>query len=131
MDKEQKIIDSWTVNATNWIEIIENNGIESRRLVTNQAIIDIVCMDNPATVLDLGCGEGWLSKELQHKGIEITGVDVINELIEKKLDLIEACQLFVLVFCSKLRVIEPVDVLTLKKIFGVLCQVRISFGTPE
>lgn len=83
MDKEQKIIDSWTVNATNWIEIIENNGIESRRLITNQAIIDIVCMDNPATVLDLGCGEGWLSKELQHKGIEITGVDVINELIEK------------------------------------------------
>ena len=83
MDKEQKIIESWTANAPHWIEIIENNGIESRRLVTNQAIIDIVCMDNPATVLDLGCGEGWLSKELQHKGIEITGVDVINELIEK------------------------------------------------
>ena len=83
MNKEQKIIDSWTANAANWIEIIDNKGIESRRLVTNQAIIDIVCNCNPASVLDLGCGEGWLAKELQDKGIEITGVDAIPELIEK------------------------------------------------
>lgn len=83
MNKEQTIIDSWTTNATNWIEIIENNGIESRRLVTNKAIFDIVCTDNPVSVLDIGCGEGWLSKELQNKGIEITGIDVIPQLIEK------------------------------------------------
>ena len=83
MNKEQKIIDSWTTNAANWIEIIENNGIESRRLVTNRAIIDIVCTANPVSVLDIGCGEGWLSKELSDKRIEITGVDVIPELIEK------------------------------------------------
>lgn len=83
MNKEQKIIDSWTANAANWIEIIDNKGIESRRLVTNQAIIDIVCNCNPASVLDLGCGEGWLARELQDKGIEITGVDAIPELIEK------------------------------------------------
>ena len=83
MNKEQKIIDSWNANAANWIEIIGNNGIESRRLVTNQAIVDIVVNCNPASVLDVGCGEGWLAKELQDKGIAMTGVDVIPELIEK------------------------------------------------
>ncbi len=48
----------------NWINIIDNNGIESRRLVTNKAIIDAVCKYNPFSVLDIGCGEGWLAKRI-------------------------------------------------------------------
>ena len=83
MNNEQKIINSWQTNAGNWINIIDNNGIESRRLVTNKAIVDTVCKSKPASVLDVGCGEGWLSKELYNNGIEITGVDVIPELIDK------------------------------------------------
>jgi len=83
MTNEQKIINSWQVNAANWIDIIANNGIESRKLVTNKAIVDVVCKSDPLNVLDIGCGEGWLSKELSEKGIEITGADVIPELIEK------------------------------------------------
>ncbi len=83
MNNERKIIDSWHANAGNWIDIINNNGIESRRLITNKSIVEAVCKVKPATVLDIGCGEGWLSKELQQQGIEITGVDVISELIEK------------------------------------------------
>lgn len=83
MNNEQKIINSWAANATNWIDIIDNNGIESRRLVTNKAIIDAVCKFKPTSVLDIGCGEGWLSKELYNNGIDITGVDVIPELIAK------------------------------------------------
>lgn len=83
MNNEQKIIDSWQVNAGNWIDIIDNNGIESRRLITNQSIVEAVCKIKPVTVLDIGCGEGWLSKELQQNGMKITGADVIPELIEK------------------------------------------------
>ena len=81
MDNEKKIIESWTANAANWIDIIDNNGIESRRLITNKAIVDAVCVNKPTTALDVGCGEGWLAKELYDKGIEVTGVDVIPELI--------------------------------------------------
>jgi 2-polyprenyl-3-methyl-5-hydroxy-6-metoxy-1,4-benzoquinol methylase len=83
MDKEQKIIDSWIKNAGNWIELIENNKIESRKLVTNKAIIDAVIKNKPQAVLDIGCGEGWLLKILQDKGIIVTGVDVIPVFIEK------------------------------------------------
>ena len=83
MNNEQKIINSWQANAANWIDIIDNNSIESRKMATNKAIVDAVCKSNPAAVLDVGCGEGWLAKELYDKGITITGVDVIPELIEK------------------------------------------------
>ncbi len=83
MDNEKKIIDSWTANAANWIEIIDSNGIESRRLITNKAIVDAVCTNKPTTALDVGCGEGWLAKELYDKGIKMTGIDVIPELIER------------------------------------------------
>jgi len=83
MDNEKKIIESWTANAANWIEIIDNNGIESRRLITNKAIVDAVSNYKPLSALDVGCGEGWLAKELYDKGIEMTGVDVIPELIER------------------------------------------------
>ena len=86
MNNEQKIIESWQANAVNWIDIIDNNSIESRQLATNKAIVDAVSKSNPAAVLDVGCGEGWLAKELYDKagqGIAITGADVIPELIEK------------------------------------------------
>jgi 2-polyprenyl-3-methyl-5-hydroxy-6-metoxy-1,4-benzoquinol methylase len=83
MDKEQQIIQSWKINAGNWIDIIESNGIESRKLATNKAILKTICNAKPCTVLDVGCGEGWLAKELQDLGINVTGVDVIPELIEK------------------------------------------------
>ena len=83
MTNEQKIIHSWQANAASWIDIIDSNGSESGRLITNKAIVEAVCKAKPLSVLDMGCGEGWLSKELYNNGIEVTGVDVIPELIEK------------------------------------------------
>jgi 2-polyprenyl-3-methyl-5-hydroxy-6-metoxy-1,4-benzoquinol methylase len=83
MSKEEKIIESWNANAANWIDIIECSGIESRRLVTNKAIIDAVIVANPKYVWDLGCGEGWLSAALQQQGMIVAGTDGIAELIEK------------------------------------------------
>ena len=32
-------------------------------------------------MLDVGCGEGWLVRELSSYGIEVTGIDVVPELI--------------------------------------------------
>ena len=82
MNNEQTIIDSWEANAANWIKIIDAGGIESRKLVTNRAIVDAVCSNEPASVLDIGCGEGWLAKVLADRGMMVTGVDVVPELID-------------------------------------------------
>jgi 2-polyprenyl-3-methyl-5-hydroxy-6-metoxy-1,4-benzoquinol methylase len=83
MSNESKIITSWNTNAESWINIIDSNGIESRRLVTNKAIVDAVCKYNPVSVLDIGCGEGWLAKELTDRNINLTGIDVVQALIDK------------------------------------------------
>ena len=37
----------------------------------------------PSTVLDIGCGEGWLVRALAERGIRAIGVDVVPSLIER------------------------------------------------
>lgn len=81
-ENEQRLIDSWNNNATSWTRVIRNQQIESRVLVTNSAILETVIELNPKTFLDVGCGEGWLCRELFSKGIDGWGVDASAQLIE-------------------------------------------------
>ena len=80
---DSKIIDSWQKNALAWTNAVRNDEIESRRVVTNAAIVHAVTDRRPKSVLDIGCGEGWLARVLSAEGIDVTGVDVVPELIEK------------------------------------------------
>jgi 2-polyprenyl-3-methyl-5-hydroxy-6-metoxy-1,4-benzoquinol methylase len=82
-DNERKIIDSWHKNAAPWIVAIEQQQIESRRLVTDGAIVEAVISRNGNTVLDLGCGEGWLTRSLVAQGLEVLGTDLIPALIDR------------------------------------------------
>ncbi|MDH5778145.1 MAG: class I SAM-dependent methyltransferase [Gammaproteobacteria bacterium] len=79
---DKKIIESWHKNAHAWINAIRNNEIQSRVEITNQAIIDTILDLKPKSVLDIGCGEGWLVRELCQKGIDTLGIDVVAELID-------------------------------------------------
>jgi 2-polyprenyl-3-methyl-5-hydroxy-6-metoxy-1,4-benzoquinol methylase len=80
---DQKIIDSWHKNAAPWIVAIRERQIASRTLVTDAAIIEAVVSRRGQKVLDLGCGEGWLSRELIAQGMDVFGVDVVPELIDR------------------------------------------------
>lgn len=80
--KDSQILKSWNKNALVWNKAIENGEIESRKLVTNRAILESIYMLNPVSVLDLGCGEGWLTRALMGKGIQTIGVDGVDELIK-------------------------------------------------
>ncbi|MEM9676361.1 MAG: methyltransferase domain-containing protein [Bacteroidota bacterium] len=75
------ILDSWHANAQQWIATIEGKELESRRLVTDQAIVDTILKYQPETLLDVGCGEGWLSRALSERGIQTLGVDGVPALI--------------------------------------------------
>jgi SAM-dependent methyltransferase len=79
---EAQIIDSWTRNAAPWTDTVRCRDIESR-LVTDAAIVDVVRQQQPRTVLDLGCGEGWLARALAAQNMEVTGIDVVPELVRE------------------------------------------------
>ncbi|MFA0813187.1 class I SAM-dependent methyltransferase [Microbulbifer epialgicus] len=78
---DNKILQSWNNNASEWIKVIDKAAIPSRELITNNAIIEAVLAHNPTNVLDVGCGEGWLARTLAAKGIEVYGIDGVTELI--------------------------------------------------
>lgn len=80
---DERVLEAWRRNARPWARAVRGEKIESRSLVTNQAIIDAVLSQSPATALDIGCGEGWLARALADEGIQVVGVDAVPELIEE------------------------------------------------
>jgi len=80
-ESESAIIESWGKNVEPWIRAIRNNEIESRILVTNKAVVDVVLDLAPRKVLDIGCGEGWLVRVLSGNGFDVLGIDAVPELI--------------------------------------------------
>ncbi len=78
---DKNIVDSWLDNAKPWVTAIRENEIDSRVLITNKAITDVILRKSPKTVLDVGCGEGWLARELNKTGIKVLGIDIIPELV--------------------------------------------------
>lgn len=80
--REQAILDAWRGNAAAWTKAVRDGAIASRRLVTDTAMVAAVLSRQPRTVIDLGCGEGWLMRELVERGIDVLGVDAVPALAE-------------------------------------------------
>lgn len=79
---EDALLDSWQHNAQAWIDAVRSGSIESRRQVTDQAILLAILGRQPERVLDLGCGEGWLLRALGDRGVEAAGVDGDRALVD-------------------------------------------------
>ena len=79
---EQHILECWQQNAAPWVDAIHNQEITSRVLATNQAIEAAVVATQPRSVLDVGCGEGWLVRALVQRGIAARGVDAVPALVD-------------------------------------------------
>ena len=81
MSHQDALVRSWSRNAEAWTRTVREGGIESRRLVTDAAIVRAVLERRPERVLDLGCGEGWLARALAEHGIDVVGIDASPELV--------------------------------------------------
>jgi 2-polyprenyl-3-methyl-5-hydroxy-6-metoxy-1,4-benzoquinol methylase len=78
---ENNIIESWNKNALEWIKVIDNADIESRKF-TDKAILELIGNSPAIKILDVGCGEGWLTRSLGTMGKFVVGVDAIPQLLK-------------------------------------------------
>ncbi len=78
---KDEVLNSWKRNAKEWNALIDSQGIPSRKY-TNKAILETIQVLGFKKVADLGCGEGWLCREMTKNQIEATGIDATSALIE-------------------------------------------------
>lgn len=76
------ILKSWQTNSQSWISSIDQNEIASRLVATNAAIVKAILAHQPQRVLDVGCGEGWLSRAVYAPERTVIGIDGVDSLVE-------------------------------------------------
>ncbi|MEM1258178.1 MAG: class I SAM-dependent methyltransferase [Bacteroidota bacterium] len=75
------ILNSWKKNAEEWNAMIEGKNIPSRTY-TDKAILEAIKSFRLKKVADLGCGEGWLCREMSKNQIEAVGFDATRALLK-------------------------------------------------
>jgi 2-polyprenyl-3-methyl-5-hydroxy-6-metoxy-1,4-benzoquinol methylase len=72
----------WDINASFWVRIMREHRDKYRNELTDPAMLRAIGEPAHMTVLDAGCGEGYLSRILAGRGATVTGVDSSGKLIE-------------------------------------------------
>lgn len=78
---EQEIYDSWNQKAQDWDIQVGELGDRNRILNSDPVLWQFVGEVNGRTVLDAGCGTGYLSRQLCRKGAIVTGIDLSSEML--------------------------------------------------
>lgn len=74
---------SWDANADGWTSAVRGGHIASRKAATDDAVVSAVLALEPRRVLDVGCGEGWLARELAKRGVDVLGIDGSRGLVDE------------------------------------------------
>lgn len=90
-DAETRLRESWLANAAPWTRAVREGRIPSRRAGTDAAVVeccaalihDVAAAEgHRPRVLDVGCGEGWLTRALADRGADVLGVDGSAPLVD-------------------------------------------------
>ena len=72
---------SWEHISDEWIRLIDGKSLRTGSSVTDRAIVSCISRISPKRVLDVGCGEGWLTGQILKQGIPAHGIDATMRLI--------------------------------------------------
>jgi len=79
---DERVSDAYSKNAEFWITIIRDKLDPYQSQLTDPALLDMIGDCSGQTILDAGCGEGYLSRELVRRGADhVHGVDTCEEFI--------------------------------------------------
>ncbi|MHA2497311.1 MAG: class I SAM-dependent methyltransferase, partial [Candidatus Hodarchaeales archaeon] len=73
----------WNILADSWTSLIRPEGTLHHRFILNPCIKELLEPVKGSYILDAGCGEGYLSRELANAGASVVGVDFSGRMIEK------------------------------------------------
>jgi 2-polyprenyl-3-methyl-5-hydroxy-6-metoxy-1,4-benzoquinol methylase len=77
----------WDASAQAWIDVQGEDGDFGRVHVLDAPMLALVEQLAPASVLDVGCGEGRFCRMLAARGIATCGIDPTTALIDRARDL--------------------------------------------
>ncbi|MBW4444248.1 MAG: class I SAM-dependent methyltransferase [Plectolyngbya sp. WJT66-NPBG17] len=78
---EQEIYESWNQKAQDWDIQVGDLGDRNRILNSDPVLWQFLGDVNERTLLDAGCGTGYLARQLCRKGAIVTGVDLSSEML--------------------------------------------------
>jgi 2-polyprenyl-3-methyl-5-hydroxy-6-metoxy-1,4-benzoquinol methylase len=78
---------NWETNAAFWIRIIRERRDRYRTELTDDAVLNAIGSAEGRRILDAGCGEGYMSRLLAHRGASVVGIDSCQGLIHAARDL--------------------------------------------
>lgn len=82
MGRTKALSESWDRNAANWTRAVREGLNPSRRAATDAAIVEAIVARQPKSILDVGCGEGWLVRRVTDlTGCAGVGIDGSAPLI--------------------------------------------------
>jgi 2-polyprenyl-3-methyl-5-hydroxy-6-metoxy-1,4-benzoquinol methylase len=74
-DYEHEMRASWELNGQAWVTAVREHLIPSRQAGTDAAILAACNRLKPESVLDVGCGEGWLTRAMSAACPQVVGID--------------------------------------------------------
>lgn len=73
---------TWNAVADDWQLQVGDHGDNNRRLNSDPVLWAFLGEVSGLTVLDAGCGTGYLSRHLHQKGAHVTGIDLSERMLE-------------------------------------------------
>src|SRR5688500_4981274 len=74
--------DAWNGAAEAWEVFVESGADYYRWHVHGPALLEACGEVRERRVLDLGCGQGYFSRELARRGARVVGIDLSDQLIQ-------------------------------------------------